>query len=73
MRECLRLADKHSKKSIAFSAMGTGGYLGYPRELVASIMYGAIVEFDNSYDSTSLQDVSIVISGKEAETVKVSS
>ena len=73
MRECLRLADNGSKKTIAFSAMGSGGFLGYPRDIVACIMYGAIVEFDNSYSTTSLRDISIVINAKETETVKVCS
>lgn len=71
MRECLRKADKESKRTMAFSAMGSGGYLGYPRDVVARIMYGTVVEFDSSYNTTSLRDISIVISGKEAETIKV--
>lgn len=70
MRECLRQADKHSKKTLAISAMGTGGYLGYPRDVVAGIMYGAVVEFDRSYSSTSLKEVSIIIHNKDTETVK---
>lgn len=70
MRECLRLADGHSKKTIAISAMGTGGYLGYPRDVAASIMYGAVVEFDSSYSKTSLKDISIVLYSKDSETVK---
>ncbi|KAL4240940.1 Poly (ADP-ribose) polymerase [Mactra antiquata] len=70
MRECLRLADLHSKKTIAISAIGTGGYLGYPREVAASIMYGAVVEFDTSYSKTSLKEISFVIYNKDTETIK---
>lgn len=70
MRECLRLADHYSKKTVAISAMGTGGYLGYPRDVVASIMYGAVVEFDSSYSKTSLREISIVLYNKDTETVK---
>jgi O-acetyl-ADP-ribose deacetylase (regulator of RNase III) len=50
--------------------MGTGGYLGYPRDVVASIMYGAIVEFDSCYRRTSLKDISIILYTKDTETVK---
>jgi O-acetyl-ADP-ribose deacetylase (regulator of RNase III) len=71
MRECLRLADKYGKKTVAFSSMGTGGYLGYPRDMVASIMYGAVVEFDSSYSKTSLKEINIVMYNKDHETIKV--
>ncbi|KAH3872407.1 hypothetical protein DPMN_035623 [Dreissena polymorpha] len=71
MLECLRKADRHSKKSIVFTSMGTGGYLGYPRETVASLMYGTVVEFDSSYTATSLQEVNILLYSKDTDTVKV--
>ncbi|XP_052266746.1 protein mono-ADP-ribosyltransferase PARP14-like isoform X2 [Dreissena polymorpha] len=70
MLECLRKADRHSKKSIVFTSMGTGGYLGYPRETVASLMYGTVVEFDSSYTATSLQEVNILLYSKDTDTVK---
>ncbi|WAQ95722.1 PAR14-like protein [Mya arenaria] len=70
MRECLRKADRHSKKSVAFVSMGTGGYLGYPHEVVASIMYGALVEFDKCYPKSSLREVWFALYSKDTETIK---
>ena len=73
LRECLRLADKYSKKTLAFHAMGTGGFLGYPKDVVASIMYGVIVEYDKSYNSTGIRDVNFVLHSKDLETIRVRS
>ena len=72
LRECLRLADKFSKKTLAFHAMGTGGFLGYPKDVVASIMYGVIVEYDKSYSSTGIRDINFVLYNKDTETIRVS-
>jgi len=71
MRECLRKTDRHSLKSVAFLPLGTSKELGYPRELVARLMYAAVVEFDQGYTKTSLKEVTFVINRKDADLIKV--
>jgi O-acetyl-ADP-ribose deacetylase (regulator of RNase III) len=68
MRECLRLADKFDKNSIAFIITMTWKELGYPTDMVVSMMYGAVAEFDSSYSKTSLKEINIV---EDDETIKV--
>lgn len=49
---CLKLADSHNLKSIAFPNISTGIY-GFPKEVAAPIAIGAV----KSYDSMSLDEI----------------
>lgn len=69
LRECLRLADQSSMKALAFNTIETVN-LGYPQDIVAGIMYGAVIEFDHCYSKTSLREVSIVTCAKDRDSIK---
>ena len=57
--------------SIVFSALGTG-QLGYPKDLVAFLMYDAVMTFDQCHPQTTLKDVRFVLYPKDDATIKVS-
>jgi O-acetyl-ADP-ribose deacetylase (regulator of RNase III) len=71
MKDSLELAEKHNKYSIVFCAMGTG-QLQYPTDLVARIMYQAVIDFDKSHPQSSLKEVKFVLYQKDFATIKVS-
>lgn len=70
MKDSLELASKHQKHSILFCAMGTG-QLKYPTDLVAMLMYQAVIDFDKSNPSSTLKDVRFVLYQKDYFTIKV--
>lgn len=51
--------------------MGTGN-LSFPRDVVASTMFGAVVDFSNGNPNTSLRDIRFVLYDKDQQTVNVS-
>ncbi|XP_060577859.1 protein mono-ADP-ribosyltransferase PARP14-like [Ruditapes philippinarum] len=69
MKDSLELAEKHNKYSIVFCAMGTG-QLQYPTDLVARIMYQAVIDFDKSHPQSSLKEVKFVLYQKDFATIK---
>ncbi|KAL4232400.1 hypothetical protein ACF0H5_009968 [Mactra antiquata] len=70
MKDALELASKHNKRSIMFTAMGTG-QLHYPTETVAMVMYDCVVQFDAEHPSTSLKEVKFILYQKDFPTIKV--
>lgn len=58
--KCLTEASKQHHQTIAFPVLGAGN-LGYPPDIVAETMLGAIEEFQKMTPSTSLTNASIVI------------
>ena len=54
-----------------FNAMGTGGYLSYPKDAVAKLMYNAIMDFDARQPRTWLKDVTFCVYGQDKDTVRV--
>ena len=71
MSDCLRQSEKRQKRSIVFNAMGTGGYLCYPKDVVAKLMYNAITDFDAHQPRTWLKDVTFCVYGQDKDTVRV--
>ena len=64
--------DKNRCSSIAFPAMGTGK-LGYPPDVVASVMYSCVDEYAAKNSKTALKEVLFVLYDKDYKTVKVNS
>lgn len=58
--KCLIEASKRHYDTIAFPVLGTGN-LGYPRDVVANTMLGAIDKFQQDTPSTSLREARIVV------------
>ena len=71
MSKCLRESEKERKRTIVFNAMGTGGYLCYPKDVVAKLMYNAVADFDARQPKTWLKEVTFCVYGQDKETIRV--
>jgi hypothetical protein len=69
-KKCLESASKHSCRSIAFPALGTG-YLKFPPDLAASKVIQAIKDFQSKQPQTTLSEVKIVIFGGTNDWAKI--
>ena len=70
--DCLGLANQRGYTSLAFPVLGTGN-LGYPYDVVAQTMLGAVDQFYQTSPSTSLREVKIVVYQADKHIFKVSS
>ena len=70
MTICLETASRSSYSSIVFPAMGTG-YLGYPKDQVAAMMYKTVIEYAQKSETTIKEVIFVCYSG-DLETIKVS-
>ncbi|XP_047456373.1 poly(ADP-ribose) polymerase family member 14-related sequence 1 isoform X2 [Mugil cephalus] len=68
-RNCLGLAEENGLTSISFPAIGTGG-LGFPKDLVASLMLDEILEFSKKQPKH-LKKVAIILYSGDAPTIQV--
>ncbi|XP_015226855.1 PREDICTED: poly [ADP-ribose] polymerase 14-like isoform X1 [Cyprinodon variegatus] len=69
-KDCLDLAENARLTSISFPAVGTGN-LGFPKDLVASLMLDKILEFSSQRQSKHLKKIAVVLYPGDAETIKV--
>ena len=67
---CLTEANDMHLKTIAFPALGTGN-LGYPKKLVAEVMFDTVRSFGELQPKTRVTDVFFVLYHGDQETVKV--
>ncbi|KAK3610482.1 hypothetical protein CHS0354_016672 [Potamilus streckersoni] len=66
---CLKDANK-KYRSIAFPPIGTGK-LRYPKDLVASLMFQSVANFEQAHLTSKLEEVIFVIYEKDQEVLKV--
>ena len=64
----MAVGDKMS--TIAIPAIGTGN-LGYPRTLVANVIYEEAIEFSQRNPTSSLKEIRIVLFDQDHRTIKV--
>lgn len=57
---CLQTANVLRNTSIAFPALGTG-YLGFPADVAAKVMFEEVLKFGNKFPKSNLKDVRFVI------------
>ncbi|XP_053185151.1 protein mono-ADP-ribosyltransferase PARP14-like [Scomber japonicus] len=69
LKDCLSKAEDRGLTSISFCAIGTGN-LGFPRDLVASLMLDEIIAFSSKKKPKYLKKVMIVLYPKDAETIQ---
>ncbi|KAG2459584.1 PAR14 polymerase, partial [Polypterus senegalus] len=69
IRTCLSETEKLQKTSIAFPAIGTGN-LGFPKALVASLMFDEVVSF-SSKKPENLKEIVFLLHPSDAQTVQV--
>ncbi|XP_076023922.1 poly(ADP-ribose) polymerase family member 14-related sequence 1 isoform X2 [Genypterus blacodes] len=68
-KDCLSKAEASRQTSITFPAVGTGN-LGFPKDLVASIMLNEILEFSTKKHPKHLKKVVIVLYPTDLQTIQ---
>ncbi|XP_077979710.1 protein mono-ADP-ribosyltransferase PARP14-like [Glandiceps talaboti] len=69
LKKCYETASQAGMYSIAIPALGTGG-LGYPRDVVARIMFDEAKRFSSKHPKSSLMDINFVVYEKDDKTIK---
>ncbi|KAG8000828.1 Poly [ADP-ribose] polymerase 14 [Nibea albiflora] len=69
-KDCLDKAEDIGLTSISFPAIGTGN-LGFPKDIVASLMLDKIVEFSSKKQPKHLKKVVIILYTGDAPTIQV--
>uniref|UniRef100_A0A3B3V0L6 Poly [ADP-ribose] polymerase n=1 Tax=Poecilia latipinna TaxID=48699 RepID=A0A3B3V0L6_9TELE len=69
-KDCLDLAEKTRLSSITFPAVGTGN-LGFPKNLVATLMLDKFLEFSSQRQSKNLKKITVVLYPGDAQTIQV--
>ncbi|XP_069840937.1 protein mono-ADP-ribosyltransferase PARP14-like [Dendropsophus ebraccatus] len=69
MQTCLDTAEKKQLTSITFPAIGTG-VLGFPKDVVAALMFDEVLKFSSSSKNQRLQKVIFMLHPKDTETIK---
>ncbi|XP_067329331.1 protein mono-ADP-ribosyltransferase PARP14-like isoform X1 [Anolis sagrei] len=67
--ECLTTTEKQSLGSIAIPAIGTGN-LGYPKKLVAKLMFDEVSKFSQKRNPKWLQEVHFILHPSDTDTIK---
>ncbi|NXO62508.1 PAR14 polymerase, partial [Phainopepla nitens] len=68
--KCLEIAEELSLKSITFPAIGTGN-LGFPRSLVAKLLFDKVFEFSSEKRVNSLEEVHFLLHTKDTANIQV--
>ncbi|XP_057191412.1 poly(ADP-ribose) polymerase family member 14-related sequence 1 isoform X2 [Triplophysa rosa] len=68
--ECLNQAEQRQRKSIVFSAIGTGN-LGFPKPLVICSMLESALKFSSKRSTKNVQEVAFALHPKDAQTIQV--
>uniref|UniRef100_A0A8C9SP92 Poly [ADP-ribose] polymerase n=1 Tax=Scleropages formosus TaxID=113540 RepID=A0A8C9SP92_SCLFO len=69
MQKCLEQAEQLNQTSIAFSAIGTGN-LGFPKNLVASLMLEEVLQFSRKRTPQQLQEVVFILYPGDMQTIQ---
>lgn len=70
MKECLDEAEDQGLISITFPAIGTGN-LGFPKDLVASLMLDEVLKFSSKKNPKHLKEVVFILHPGDAPTIQV--
>eukprot|EP00079_Xenopus_tropicalis_P039027 XP_017952798.1 PREDICTED: poly [ADP-ribose] polymerase 14 [Xenopus tropicalis] len=68
IQTCLSTTEKRQLDSITFPAIGTGA-LGFPKNLVAALMFEEVEKFSGSKNVQHLQEVNVVLHPSDADTM----
>uniref|UniRef100_A0AAR2JBB2 Poly [ADP-ribose] polymerase n=1 Tax=Pygocentrus nattereri TaxID=42514 RepID=A0AAR2JBB2_PYGNA len=69
IRDCLKKAEHQKMASISFPAIGTGN-LGFPKDLVSSILLRGIHDFSANVQPQYLKEVTVIVHPSDKETVQ---
>ncbi|XP_005049681.1 PREDICTED: poly [ADP-ribose] polymerase 14 [Ficedula albicollis] len=67
--KCLEIAEELSLKSITFPAIGTGN-LGFPRSVVAKLLFDKVFEFSSDNRVNSLEEVHFLLHTKDTANIQ---
>ncbi|XP_074684764.1 protein mono-ADP-ribosyltransferase PARP14-like isoform X1 [Strix aluco] len=67
--KCLEIAEELSVKSITFPAIGTGN-LGFPRSVVAKLLFDKVFEFSSKNGVNSLEEVHFLLHPKDTANIQ---
>ncbi|XP_054685116.1 protein mono-ADP-ribosyltransferase PARP14-like isoform X2 [Grus americana] len=67
--KCLEIAEELSLKSITFPAIGTGN-LGFPRPVVAKLLFDKVFEFSSKNRVNSLEEVHFLLHPKDTANIQ---
>ncbi|XP_014795154.1 PREDICTED: poly [ADP-ribose] polymerase 14 [Calidris pugnax] len=67
--KCLQMAEDLSLKSITFPAIGTGN-LGFPRTVVAKLLFDKVLEFSSKNKVNSLEEVHFLLHLKDTANIQ---
>ncbi|NXX20130.1 PAR14 polymerase, partial [Podargus strigoides] len=67
--KCLQIAEELSLKSITFPAIGTGN-LGFPKSVVAKLLFDKVFEFSSENGVNSLEEVHFVLHPKDTDIIQ---
>ncbi|XP_075008916.1 protein mono-ADP-ribosyltransferase PARP14 isoform X4 [Calonectris borealis] len=66
---CLKKTEELGLKSIAFPAIGTGGF-GFPKPIVSKLMFDVVFKFSSSHTWKTLQEVHFVLNPKDVDNIQ---
>ncbi|XP_040418258.1 protein mono-ADP-ribosyltransferase PARP14-like isoform X1 [Cygnus olor] len=66
---CLRKTEELGLNSIAFPAIGSGGF-GFPKTVVSKIMFNEVFKFSSSHTLKTLQEVHFVLHPNDTENIQ---
>lgn len=70
INSCLKKTEELGLNSIAFPAIGTGGF-GFPKTLVSVLMFDVVFKFSSSHARKTLQEVVFFLSPKDLDNIQV--
>ncbi|XP_024071616.2 protein mono-ADP-ribosyltransferase PARP14 [Terrapene carolina triunguis] len=69
VKECLKKTEELSLHSITFPAIGTGGF-GFPKPVVAKVMFDEVFKFSSNHNLTSLQEVHLLLHPRDTDNIQ---
>ncbi|NXJ64604.1 PAR15 polymerase, partial [Rostratula benghalensis] len=70
IHSCLKKTEELGLNSIAFPAIGTGGF-GFPKPLVSELMFDTVFKFSSNHTRKTLQEVHFLLSPNNPENFQV--
>uniref|UniRef100_A0A8D0HJ09 Poly [ADP-ribose] polymerase n=1 Tax=Sphenodon punctatus TaxID=8508 RepID=A0A8D0HJ09_SPHPU len=70
IKECLKITEQLSLNSITFPAVGTGN-LGFPKTIVAKLMFDQVFKFSSKKNLKSLQEVHFLLHPTDKDNIRV--
>ncbi|KAH1185080.1 protein mono-ADP-ribosyltransferase PARP14-like [Mauremys mutica] len=69
VKECLKKTEELSLHSITFPAIGTGGF-GFPKPVVAKLMFDEVFKFSSNHNLKSLQEVHFLLHPRDTDNIQ---